>query len=104
MEADIDLDVARFQALVAQSRQQSDISRRIALLAEAASLYRNHFLTGFSLREASEFNDWIYSQAENYRSQILEVLRRLVEDTCALGQAEAAIPLRPPPGGLRSAQ
>ena len=91
-EADIDLDVVRFQELVAQSRQQPVISRRSAILAEAASLYRNHFLTGFSLREASEFNEWVYAQSENYRSQILEVLRMLVEDGCALGQAETVIP------------
>jgi len=91
-EADIDLDVVHFERLVAPSRQQPDISRRVALLSEAASLYRNHFLTGFSLREASEFNEWAYSQAESYRGQILDVLRMLVEDTYALGQAEAAIP------------
>jgi len=92
LEGDVDLDVARFQDLVVQSRRESDISRRIALLTDADRLYRNHFLTGFSLREASEFNEWVYAQAENYRSQIFEVLRILAEDSCTLGQATAAIP------------
>ncbi len=91
-DADIFLDVVRFQELIAQSRQQSDISQRIPLLVEATSLYRNHFLTGFSLREASEFNEWVYLQAENFRSQMLEALNMLVEATLASGQADAAIP------------
>ena len=51
-EAEIDLDVARFQSLLSQSRQQSNTQKRIPLLVEAANLYRNHFLTGFSLKDA----------------------------------------------------
>src|SRR6266540_3595583 len=55
----IDLDVAHFQNLLSQSRlqdQQSSPDRRIPLLVEAASLYRNHFLTAFSLKDAYLFN------------------------------------------------
>src|ERR1044071_1246181 len=50
-EATIDLDVANFQALLARSRQQAKPTLRIPLLIEATKLYRNHFLTGFSLKD-----------------------------------------------------
>ena len=48
-EAEVWLDVLEFEARVAESRAPQDASLRAALLAEAAKLYRNHFLTGFSL-------------------------------------------------------
>src|SRR5215217_1891579 len=56
-EAEIDLDVARFQDLLSQSRlpKENSPARRIPLLLEAVSLYRNHFLTGFSLKDAYAF-------------------------------------------------
>jgi DNA-binding SARP family transcriptional activator len=91
-EAHISVDISRFQELVSQCRQESDMSQRIPLLIEAARLYRNHFLTGFSLRGASEFNEWTYSQAENYRNEMIEALNMLVEDTCVSDQADVAIP------------
>src|SRR5688572_3941290 len=57
-EAKIDLDVARFQDLLSQGRAQMDIPLRISLLADMVKLYRNHFLTGFSLKDAPNFNEW----------------------------------------------
>src|SRR5688572_5283283 len=48
--ADISLDVREFESLLAQSRAQRDPSLRISFLYDAAKLYRNHFLTGFSLK------------------------------------------------------
>jgi DNA-binding SARP family transcriptional activator len=57
-ERDIWLDVPEFESRLAQGQREIDISQRVALLSEAARLYRNHFLTGFSLRDAHPFNDW----------------------------------------------
>src|SRR5919109_4676565 len=51
-EAKIDLDVARFRGLISKSHQQPDISLRIPILVDVVKLYRNHFLTGFSLKDA----------------------------------------------------
>ena len=90
-DADIELDVARFQDLLFQSRQQSSPESRIPLLMEASRLYNNHFLTGFSLKDAYGFNEWAYVQSEDLRHKLLVVLERLAEDYCSIGQAEKAI-------------
>ena len=90
--AEIDLDVARFQDLLSQSHLQSDPAHRISPLTDAAKLYRNHFLTGFSLKDSYPFNEWAYAESEELRRQLAGALTTLSEDYCALGQAEKAIP------------
>ena len=91
-EAKIDLDVARFQELLSQARQQSDPGRRIPLLSEAVKLYRNHFLTGFSLKDAYPFNEWTYAESEELRRQLAGALTTLSKDYCELSQVEKAMP------------
>lgn len=91
-DADIWLDVRQFESLLTQSRTQNDISLRISLLAEAAKLYRNHFLTGFGLKDAPDFNEWAFAESEELRCQLAGALTNLSEAYCALGQAEKAIP------------
>ena len=91
-EKSIDLDVARFQGLLAQSRAGQTPAQRISLLAEATQLYRNHFLTGFSLKDAHGFNEWAYAKAEELRHGLAGALERLSEDYCAGGEAVKAIP------------
>ncbi len=73
-------------------RRQVDISLRAALLADSAKLYRNHFLTGFSLKDAPPFNDWAFTCSEDLRHKLSEALGALAEDYCTLGQASQAIP------------
>ncbi|HKY54529.1 MAG TPA: BTAD domain-containing putative transcriptional regulator, partial [Anaerolineales bacterium] len=91
-ETEIDLDVARFQELLIQSHQQSEPANRISLLVEATKLYRNHFLTGFSLKDAYPFNEWVYSESEELRRKLADALTTLSDDYCSLGQPEKAIP------------
>ena len=91
-DADIELDVARFQDLLSQSYHQSSPEGRIPLLVEASGLYNNHLLTGFSLRDAYGFNEWVYAQSEDLRHKLVAALERLAEDYCSIGQAEKAIP------------
>jgi DNA-binding SARP family transcriptional activator len=91
-EAKIDLDVARFQALLSQSRQQSHLAERVELLAEAVELYRDHFLTGFSLKDAPNFNEWAFAESEGLQRKFADALTMLSKDYCTLGQAEQAIP------------
>jgi len=91
-DAQIDLDVAHFHDLLSKGHEQDDPALRIDLLSEAAKLYRDHFLTGFSLKDAFPFNEWAYSESETLRRQLAEALARLSEDYCALGQAESGIP------------
>ena len=92
--ADVSLDVHQFETLVAQSRAYAprDISIRIPLLSDAVKLYRNHFLTGFSLKDAPDFNEWAFAKSEDLRHQLSRALVMISEDHCALGQAEQAIP------------
>ena len=53
-------------------------SECLPLLAEAASLYKNDFLFGFSLRDSTEFDLWQFAQSERLRGELSSVLNRLV--------------------------
>jgi predicted ATPase/DNA-binding SARP family transcriptional activator len=90
--ADIDLDIARFLDLIAQARQQEDLALRVPPLSDAVKLYRNHFLTGFSLKDAYPFNEWAFVESEGLRHKLADALMMLVESHCALKQADLAIP------------
>ena len=91
-QAAIDLDVARFQDLLTASRQQPEAGVRVPLLVEAVKLYRNHFLTGFSLKDAPNFNEWAFAESEHFRRQLAETLVMLSEAYRWLKQADLAIP------------
>ena len=91
-DAEIDVDVGQFDSLLAQSRNQGEASLRIPLLSGAVKLYRNHFLTGFSLKDASGFNEWAFAKSEELKSQLSHALVVLSENHCSLGQAKQAIP------------
>src|SRR5215212_6400825 len=90
--ADISLDVQQFEALLAQSLKETDSSVRISPLTDSVKLYRNHFLTGFSLKDAPDFNEWAFAKSEDLRHQLSRALTMLSEDHSALGKAEQAIP------------
>lgn len=92
VESQIDLDIAQFQDLLARSQEQSDSTLRVPFLSDAAKLYRNHFLTGFSIKDAFPFNEWAYAESEELCRQLADALTTLSEDYCSLGQAEKAIP------------
>ena len=88
----IELDVAQFQGLLSQAHVQSDISLRIPLLSDSVKLYRNHFLTGFSLKDSYPFNEWAFTESEELRGKLADTLTMLSEDYCTLGQPENALP------------
>src|SRR6266498_1286400 len=90
-DREIGLDVADFRDLLSQARQQSDPVLRIDLLSDAVKLCRDHFLTGFSLKDAPNFNEWAFGESEDLRRNLAEVLNTLSEDHIALGEAEKAI-------------
>jgi predicted ATPase/DNA-binding SARP family transcriptional activator len=91
-DVEINLDVARFQDLLSKSRKQSDPATRIPLLTDSVQLYRDHFLTGFSLKDAPNFNEWVFAESEDLRRTLAEALTILSEDYCVLGEADQAIP------------
>lgn len=65
--------------------------RCLPLLEQAAALYRDHFMSGFTLRDSPEFDDWQFFQTESLRREFSSVLERLVEGHSAQKQYEAAI-------------
>ncbi|HXQ39302.1 MAG TPA: BTAD domain-containing putative transcriptional regulator, partial [Anaerolineales bacterium] len=91
-DADVSLDVREFESLLAQSGSHNNISHRISLLSESVKLYRNHFLTGFSLKDAPDFNEWAFAKSEELRHKLSSALIMLSDDYCLLGKAEQAIP------------
>lgn len=91
-EACISLDIIQFQDTLTKARCQSELALRIPLLLADISIYRNHFLTGFSLKGALEFNEWTYLQSEGLRAELASALVLLVEAYLTQGEAESAIP------------
>jgi DNA-binding SARP family transcriptional activator len=76
-ERNIWLDVNHFESLINDSHAQTDISLRTSLLVDSAELYRNHFLTGFSLKDAPNFNEWAFAKSEELRHQLSHILNVL---------------------------
>ena len=86
------VDVREFESRFTEGCAQNDIPRRISVLKDAARLYRNHFLTGFSLKDAHPFNDWAFAESEALRHSLSVVLGKLSKDYCAIDQPAQAIP------------
>ncbi len=71
---DLWVDVVRFQELTAHRSSDSEQA-----LQEAASVYENGFLNGFSLGDAPDFDDWQFEQAEAFGRSAARVLKHLAE-------------------------
>src|SRR5579884_2313906 len=63
----------------------------ISPLTQAAELYRDDFLAGFSLRDSPNFDDWQFYQSDNLRREYASALERLVHCHSTLGDFETAI-------------
>ena len=76
------VDVTEFRARLAACRTHghpaADVCHAcLAPLAEAAALYRDDLLAGFTLRDSAEFDDWQFMQAETLRGELGEALEKL---------------------------
>ena len=60
-------------------------------LSDAVELYRGDFLSGFTLRDSAEFDDWQLSQTEAVRRELAGTLESLVECHSARGEFDRAI-------------
>jgi predicted ATPase/DNA-binding SARP family transcriptional activator len=89
-EANLVFDLAQFRALV--STAPSRPTQPLDALVQAAGLYRDHFMAGFSLRDSPEFDDWQFFQAEALRQELSGALERLVQGLSTQGDFEASIP------------
>lgn len=94
---DLWLDVTAFSRLLATCRSHDHPPEQpcpdcLSLLTEAATLYTDHFLAGFTLDDSPEFDDWQFFQGESLRQEYASVLERLVKGLAAADDAQAAIP------------
>ena len=76
------VDVREFEALIGRPDAAS--------LERAASLYRDDFLAGFTLRGCAEFEEWQASVSEELRQALARGLQRLVAACIAEGALERA--------------
>lgn len=60
--------------------------------AEAAALYQGDFLSGFTLPDSPEFDDWQFFQTESLRQVFAKLLEKLISLYQKQGQYETAIP------------
>jgi len=50
-------------------------------LEEGAAAYRGELLEGLAVRDAEEFESWLIARRETARTQVCDVLKRLVDST-----------------------
>jgi predicted ATPase len=60
----------------------------MSLLGEAVELYRADFLTGFTLADSPEFDEWQFFLAESLRRELASALERLARSYGIQGDAE----------------
>lgn len=90
------VDVEQFQALREAQAQtlrepQAQTADRRPRLAEAVSLYRGDFLSGFGLRDSPEFDDWQFYTAESLRRDLADTLDQLTRECAATGDFSSAV-------------
>ena len=90
------MDLEQFRRLVAACRQHGhspDVvcADCLPLLSQAADLYRDDFLAGFSLPDSPDFDRWQFFQAEQARTEIALVLELLTRSYMDQGHYSHAL-------------
>jgi predicted ATPase/DNA-binding SARP family transcriptional activator len=93
---DLWLDVAQFEEHLAACRTHGHPAGEVCPaclepLSEATKLYRDHFLTGFSLSDCPDFDTWQTIQTESLRQALAGALARLIRLHRAQEDDQAAI-------------
>jgi DNA-binding SARP family transcriptional activator len=96
-EAGIWLDVALFQERIAavsahKHSPEECCSNCLTGLAAAVELYLGDFLSGFTLPDAPDFDEWQFFQTEELREKLAGALERLIKGYSGQGEYEVAIP------------
>ena len=91
------LDVSQFQEALAACQTHGHPPNEacpdcLEPLTRAVSLYRNDFLSGFTLADCPEFDEWQFFQAEELRQQLASALERLINLYSHQGNPEAVLP------------
>lgn len=95
--APIWLDVQEFEQLLDECQSHEHAPEAVcadcvALLSQAVDLYRDDFLTGFTLPDCPDFDDWQFFQTESLRQELATALERLVRAYQSRGDYTAAFP------------
>jgi DNA-binding SARP family transcriptional activator/class 3 adenylate cyclase len=95
-QADLWIDLDVFQGLVRDCSSPDPSPDELppeclSRLAEAARLYSDEFLAGFTLRDSPAFDEWQFFQAEQLRQSLAQVLVRLIHAHETNGALEPAI-------------
>jgi predicted ATPase/DNA-binding SARP family transcriptional activator len=90
------IDVVSFQGLLEQRQRHDHAQNKVCsaclpLLAEAVTLYRGDFLTGFTLQDSPDFDDWQLFQTERLRQALAEALAHLVQGYAGQGEFKTAL-------------
>ncbi|HEX9670256.1 MAG TPA: BTAD domain-containing putative transcriptional regulator, partial [Thermoanaerobaculia bacterium] len=80
------LDAAAFEEALRRGAAHADPHR----LAAAAQLYRGDFLSGFHVKEALAFEEWLFREQERLREAAVGALRTLVESYRRRGEVRFA--------------
>ncbi len=89
-------DVVEFRRLTAASAAHEHPANEICppcqrLLGQAAALYRDDFMAGFTLRDSQIFDDWQFFQSDNLRQELSGALEKLAVGQSTLSAYESAI-------------
>ena len=89
----VDCDIHRFEHCIAACPPGEALpcAGCRGRLEEAARLYQEDFMAGFTLRDSAAFDDWQFFQAEGYRNALARVLETLVRCTSYAHDWPAAI-------------
>ncbi len=91
-QAEMWIDVAEFRRCLTQAR--SAPASRQAHLLRAAELYQADFLSNFRLKDAPEFDEWQFLEAENLRRDLAGALQTLIDlDLADGGEPDRAVTL-----------
>jgi DNA-binding SARP family transcriptional activator len=87
------LDVEAFEQIIARAGLKAEGSEvsNLQLLEEAVGLYRSDFLDGFALKDAYDFDDWVFFERDRLQRLFLGALSELSEGYAAQGDFTQAI-------------
>lgn len=87
------LDVHQFESGLQRAREQelSGDPGFVETLSQSIMLAKDRFMSGFSLRDSSEFDNWQYFHAERLERQLSRALEQLVAGYADRGQHETAV-------------
>jgi len=82
------VDVTQFRHLLASCEAHGHSTSEVcpvclSPLSQAVALYRDDFLTGFTLPDSPDFDDWQLFQTEAIQQELAEALERLVQGHAA---------------------